>query len=219
MKANESFWAKRFHMHGHTGWADPVIYAYDQQERLALIKAAIATLPIQGGNALDFGCGTGDFSKLLLSMGFDVCGFDPFANPHLQTGHFTFAKKLSEITLPDHSGNLAIAITVLDHILDEGELLAAMKNIQSHLKSGAPLLMLEYALDSATDRQTYGLKNAYQSFRTLAEWKSLLERSSFQIEKITPMPHPVFCPSHGYRAYSNGNVVHPRSVSLELWRL
>jgi hypothetical protein len=82
-----------------------------------------------------------------------------------------------------------------------------MKNIQSHLKSGAPLLMLEYALDSATDRQTYGLKNAYQSFRTLAEWKSLLERSSFQIEKITPMPHPVFCPSHGYRAYSNGNVV------------
>ncbi len=101
------FWNERLVKFGHTGWADPVIYAYDQQERLALIGAAITKLSIKRGSALDFGCGAGDFSKLLLSNGFNVCDYDPYVHPIINSASFTYADSFQQIELTDQSKDLA----------------------------------------------------------------------------------------------------------------
>jgi SAM-dependent methyltransferase len=203
MNDSSDFWNRRLIKHGHTGWADQAIYAYDQQERLALVEAAITKLPIQRGSALDFGCGTGDFSKLLLSSGFNVCGYDPNVHPMINSARFTYANSFQQIELTGLSKDLALTITTLDHILDELELLTTLSKIRAFLKPAASFLMLEYALDSPTDRKKFRMeKNSYQSFRLLSEWLELLSKSYFSVEQVLPMPHPIISPSFGYATYS-----------------
>lgn len=57
------YWGERFRRYGHTGWADELIYAYDQSLRLkaidkALTRAKVAVSSVT--HVLDVGCGTGD---------------------------------------------------------------------------------------------------------------------------------------------------------------
>src|ERR1700730_5608731 len=170
MNDSSNFWVQRLLNYGHTGWADPVIYTFDQRERLALIEAAINDSPIRRGVAIDFGCGTGDFSKLLLSMGFTVCGYDPYVRPHINSARFTYADSFQQIKLTSHSADFALSVTTLDHILDKQELSDVLSKLSSYLKPSASFYMLEYALDSAADRDKFGMKNNYQSFRLLSEW-------------------------------------------------
>ena len=223
MNDSADFWKQRLHNHGHTGWADQVIYTFDQQERLARIEAAVNESPIQRGSAIDFGCGTGDFSKLLLSMGFTVCGYDPYVRPLIKSGTFAYADSFHKINLASHSADFVLAVTALDHIIDERELFAVLSTLHAYLKPGASFYMLEYALDSTTERERFGMKNSYQSFRLLSEWRDILGKSLFRVEDVTPMPHPLISPSLGYTAYSRSYLARirrrcPRLPLARVWQ-
>jgi len=167
--------------HGHTGWADSIIYAYDQQERLALISQTVSKRSFGSGSALDFGCGTGDFSRLLLNKGLTVCGYDPFVKPNIRSKKFFYAEKYIDIRFHNHDADLALSVTTLDHILDENELLEGLRHIHSSLKTGGVFYILEYALDSVSDRKKGFQRSGYQAFRTVREWNNLLEQTSFLI--------------------------------------
>jgi SAM-dependent methyltransferase len=151
---------------------------------------------------LDFGCGTGDFSKLLLSLGFRVCGYDPFVKPKIRSRDFVYASEYDQIPFRNHTADLALAVTTLDHILDEQDLQEALTVIRSCLKQGAPFYMIEYALDSAHERSKYALSNDYQAFRTSFNWAALLKQTSFDVLDITQVSHPLISPSTGYIAFS-----------------
>jgi SAM-dependent methyltransferase len=197
----QRFWAERVARAGHPGWNDPVIYAYDQIERLKLIEAMVSASFSPGSCALDFGCGNGDFSRLLLRLGFKVFGYDPFIKPSLRDKNFTYANSyagLSQLSDID----LALSITTLDHILARENARDALVKIRHTLREGGRLYMLEYALDSSTDRETFDLKSDYQSFRTLEDWKDLLESTGFHILSIQSGSHPTLNPSPGYRKYA-----------------
>jgi len=196
------FWTERFETHGHTGWADWVVYSYDQMERLAMIEAALRESPIPVGRALDFGCGTGDFSRLLLKMGFHVCGYDPFVKPTIGSERFHYARSSAHIPFEDGTVDLALSVTVLDHILAIDAVRDALVTIGNQLRVDGVFYLMEYALDSPADREKYGLKNEYQSFRTLEEWTELLLSASFRVLDIVAVAHPVIRPSQGYLAYS-----------------
>lgn len=201
------FWSGRLICHGHTGWSDPVVYAYDQLERLELIKSAILKIPSKDGEALDFGCGTGDFSKLLLSLGYTVCGYDPFVEPSVDSEKFHYAYTYKGISIEKHSAKLALSVTALDHILDQSEFDTALAAIRSCLCAGGAFLMLEYALDSINDRERFKLKNDYQAFRTVEQWQESLGRNQFRVLEISPAPHPAFNPTFEYIAYSRSLLV------------
>lgn len=62
----KEFWLTRYQETGHTGWQDASIHAYDQIERLATVSDKIDSLTLAPLTAIDFGYGTGDFSRLLL---------------------------------------------------------------------------------------------------------------------------------------------------------
>jgi hypothetical protein len=49
-----AFWSERLRAHGHTGWADRVIYAGDQLERLERVRVVLLELSARGGKAPDF---------------------------------------------------------------------------------------------------------------------------------------------------------------------
>jgi SAM-dependent methyltransferase len=207
---NAEFWKSRFARFGHTGWADPVVYSFDQLERLGLIKSAISIQPIRDrGRALDFGCGSGDFSRLLLSMGFTVCGYDPFVQPRIRSARFNYVSTYDQIP-QGHIGALALTVTALDHILGEDDVRHALASIRGWLRDDGVLLMLEYALDSPADRDNLRSRSDYQAFRTLSRWKDLLDETSFRILDVVGVPHPVLCPSKGYKKYCQSRFVRLR---------
>ena len=201
-KAKNLFWYRRLQKHGHTGWADPVIYAYDQQERMAFIKCIISKSEINCGVAFDFGCGTGSFSKLLLDMGFTVCGYDPFVRPDISSPKFSYVSNYNNVNCKIHAADLVLSVTVLDHILDEKELCVTLDFIRGCLKPEGVFYMLEYAINTEADREKFNLNNNYQSFRTFFKWESLLRQHGFKVVESFSVPHPVMCPSDGYIAYN-----------------
>lgn len=215
MNSSVFSWTQRLQRYGHTGWADPIVYAYDQQERLATIKSVMSDHN-QRGRVLDFGCGTGDFSKLLVEMDFEVCGYDPFVKPRINSNKFTYADTYDQIPFKNHSVDIVIAVTVLDHILDKNDIHCALATIRTCLKNEGIAYLLEYALDAENDRDELGLKNCYQAFRTLSEWKYLLQENSFRVEAVTPINHPLINPSEGYKAYSHSLLVQMSRKLLKL---
>lgn len=211
-----SYWTDRFSNLGHTGWSNPVIYCYDQPERLALLETAILKWSSQRGRALDFGCGTGDFSRMLLRLGYEVCGYDPYVRPRLTENTFTYASSYEAISLKEHDTNLVLSITTLDHILEQAAFIRAVKLIRRLLHESGVFILLEYALDSVADREKFGLSNNYQSFRTLAEWEECLSEAGFQIVQVIPAPHPILNPFAGYLSYSQSSIVRLRRLCERL---
>ncbi len=199
------FWKNRYERFGHTGWSDSVIYAYDQLERLELVRRSIAPPP-SGSLALDFGCGTGDFSRLLLSFGFRVCGYDPFIKPSIRSKLFHYARHFNQIPFDPSTVRCVLSITTLDHVLDQGELLNALKVIRHLLRGDGILYMLEYSLDS-THAPNCFRRNEYQAFRRLDEWRSLLSAVDLEVVSCVGAPHPIAAPSKGYLEYANGYAV------------
>ncbi len=201
MTDSAKFWAGRLRDCGHTGWHDPIIYAYDQQERVEIVRSVVQRLAtgLNIKSALDFGCGVGDVSRMLLSMGLEVYGYDPFVVPTLRDGRFHHLSKLAEVTTAMPPVDLAVSVTVLDHILDEEELDAALGVIRD--KTNGPLIMLEYALSDQVERPAGMHRNDYQAFRTVEEWRAVLARHAFRMVEVSGVPHPLTFPSPGYRRY------------------
>lgn len=223
------FWKSRVKLNGHSGWADPIIYAFDQRERLYLVAHTVAGLAAPQLLALDFGCGSGDFARLLLQKGFEVYGYDPFVLPTVRANGFTYIsehERFASLT----TGDLALTVTVLDHILDPVDFVRALTVIQSFLKPSGRAIFVEYALDDTADRDRFCMNNEYQAFRTLTEWKKALDASGLSVLNVTPVAHPSISPSPGYLAYRRCLVVRlmaklprrwlltPLSTALLKWR-
>jgi SAM-dependent methyltransferase len=209
MKNAANFWSERVRNYGHTGWADPVVYAYDQLERLDLITQVVSKLNYPSGLALDFGCGSGDFSRMFLKLGYTVCGYDPFVKPLINSKKFLYADNLKGITFLESTADVALSVTALDHILDEEELNRSLAAVHGCLRPGGAFYMLEYALDPE-DAGKFPAGSDYQSFRSLGNWMQLLQGQSFEIVSSTPVPHPHYSPSKGYTAFTRNVFVRIR---------
>lgn len=198
---NAAFWIDRHDEVGHTGWKDNVIYAYDQLERLAIVSEWVDKLSVYPYLAIDFGCGVGDFSRLLLKKGFKVYGYDPYINPRLNNLDFTYIASKTELErIADNQAGLGISITVMDHILNDCDLLYQLGLLRRMISDSGFLILLEYALDAGEFKES---ASDYQAFRTIDIWERLLMKSGWHIKSLTPMPHPQYSPSEGYLSYKN----------------
>lgn len=196
------YWRQRCRTHGHTGWSDPFIYAFDQEERLRLIEHTLHSLNLPPQKALDFGCGTGDFSRLLLKEGWSVVAYDPYVRPSIEHPHFQYVEHSKDLRLHQGTCHLATSITVLDHILEEAAFQEALYILRSSLADGGHLLLVEYAMDAAGDPEQTPPANSYQSFRDIATWQACLRYAGFEIVKMQSVPHPVLSPSQSCREYA-----------------
>jgi 2-polyprenyl-3-methyl-5-hydroxy-6-metoxy-1,4-benzoquinol methylase len=197
------FWQARHARHGHTGWSDGVIYAYDQLERLALVRGFIERLPSTPRRALDYGCGAGDFSRLLLSSGAQVWGFDPFVEPAIRDPSFSYVATLDAVADLAPDLDVIVSVTVLDHILDEAEILRVLHILRSRIAPSGTLLLIEYAFDAVVTRPA----SDYQALRRLNDWYRLLTLSGWSITSVRPVPTLPESPSAGFREYQRSPVV------------
>ena len=189
------FWRARYQKFGHTGWKNTLIYAYDQQERLHTVSSVIDSLLIDPPAVLDFGCGTGDFSRLLLKKGFDVYGYDPYVRPAISDSNFVYAQTPADLVDSGKVG-LILSITVLDHILNDDELEHTFAFLNEVTAERSHLLLIEYATDEECKSP-----QPYQAYRSLTRWRHILKCSGWHIRSIKPFAHPINAPSPGFQLF------------------
>lgn len=158
MEYAEKFWDLKCLDKGHTDYDDSTIYRYDQPLRLRTIRRMVRQLypqGLKGKNALDIGCGTGDFVQLLLAEGASqVTGVDispkvvevakkrfQAVGARVKIETAAIQKKLFE----QQEVDLVTSITVLQHIIDEKETVEAVRNIAGVLSPNGYFIALEIA--------------------------------------------------------------------------
>lgn len=192
------FWQARFNKYGHTGWSNELIYAFDQQYRLKVFDNWLMNNFRHPSCAFDFGCGSGDFSKLLLEKGWNVTAYDPFVKPKIQHSRFAFQSEFELLEDASGSYDLACSVTVLDHVLDERAFGKYLRGLRSLLTQNGRLFLIEYAVDTVTP------PSSYQAFRPFTQWQKELATANLNLVEAIPLFHPVEAVINSYKKYEKG---------------
>ena len=162
--------------------------AIHMEQRLALrpwlkVKA--------GTRVLDVGCGIGRWSRLLAARGANVTGVDlsptMIAQAQLRaaadgvSGRCRFeVQDLSRLDLAERF-DLVLGVTVLQHILDPGELRAALAAMARHLAPGGRMILLEAAPSAPASRCDSSVFRA----RHRDDYLSLIRDCDLELRTVT----------------------------------
>jgi len=231
------FWNDRAVKYGHTGWADNFIYAYDQQARIIAIESIINSLNIGRQCALDFGCGSGDFSSLLskyfnnvISIDISEKIIDIAKQKYKNLKNISFVKgDIKELEISPNSIGLILSITVLNHIKDDDELAKVLRYFSMALKRDGVLITLEYMPDWENENNV--IISSYLRFTGLNEWLSLFSQNNFYLDKYYNFYHPIEKPCNSYLSYKKNvtklkggvlkciNLIDRKSIDIYLEKL
>jgi SAM-dependent methyltransferase len=190
--ATAGFWEAKYRRDGHTGYDDRRIYRYDQPLRIRRVRRELArTFPggLTGRRGLDVGCGTGDFIQLLVDAGCaSVRGID------ISPGVVEAARRRFG-TLGDRVGvevgalpgaplgrrqfDVVTCITVLQHVVDDGEAVAALRAIAESLTPTGRVIVLEIA----PERAVPALQPDVLRERTRGDWEQLFAVAGLVVER------------------------------------
>ena len=174
----------------------PAFYnrAIDYCQRLAL-EPWLKNL--NGKRVLDVGCGIGRWSHLMALRGADVTGVDLSPTMISQAN-----KRAAEIQVADRCRfrvqNLAeldtdcqyefiLGVTVLQHILEPGSLLMAVKRLSTHLRQDGRIVLVE----AAPSRQVSRCDTPIFRARDLGSYLKLFGECGLRMDDMTgidPMP-------------------------------
>lgn len=180
----EIFWNERCKKFGHTGWADSLLYRYDQPLRLRAIERILSRIAIslnEETRVLDIGCGAGDLIQVLAAKGARVTGID-ISTEVVKRTKMRFkgnervqivTGKVEELDFPSESFDLVTSITVLQHVTEIESFLSAVQNVIKVVKKGGHMLLLELSHYERPEEEPAG----YIAIRTPQEWVSIFKRA------------------------------------------
>lgn len=173
-----TFWNKRFIKAGHTGELNPLLYAYDQPQRLRAIRMSLARAGVSISSTttvLDIGCGTGDVIELFVKMGApEVTGVDISDETIAHTQRrFADCRKVNlsvagieEIPCPAASFDLVVGINILQHLLDDRSFSLGVENAIRVCKEGGHILIMDFSPVRVSNRRP----SPYVIYRTRQEY-------------------------------------------------
>lgn len=190
-----TYWEQRAIRYGRVDRGLPAVCSYGMPR---LYNAAIHTCqrralaPLlaqwRGLDVLDVGCGIGRWSIELARRGNRVVGLDvsetmvALARQNAQQARvecdFTVGSVVSHRF--GRRFDVVLAVTVLQHILDDGELETAIRNLASHLEPGGILALLEVA----PTRLTSGCDSAVFRARPLSTYSAALASAGLEIMQV-----------------------------------
>jgi 2-polyprenyl-3-methyl-5-hydroxy-6-metoxy-1,4-benzoquinol methylase len=197
--ALSAFWDRACLAKGHTGYGDPLLHRYDQPIRLATVGRVLDHLFPQGMSGrvvLDIGCGTGDFIALSRRRGADVMGVD-ISPVVLERARQRFAGDervqlevgaIRDLNLAASSFDVVTSVTVLQHVLDDGEFVRSLQALRETLRPGGRMILLELA---PPHESPVAIKDV-NGFVYLLERPPHAWRSSFERAGLTVVEEPVF---------------------------
>lgn len=182
----QAYWdarAKRYGRFG-VGYHDPGKYLYEERLRWAAFKRVCRVRA--GMRVLDVGCGVGTWSVRLARSGCRVTGteispvFIEMAEQHPLVDYRVGA--VQDLDLPAEEFDLALSVTVLQHVVDDGDLRRALERIHGALKPGGRAAVIEY---SPLEPVALAPSVNYMRSHTRDEWVALFESSGFSLERQT----------------------------------
>jgi ubiquinone/menaquinone biosynthesis C-methylase UbiE len=151
-------------------------------------------------NMLDFGCGCGDFAQYLGGSFNKIFAYDSsseilkIAESRIDRDNI---KIIPSLDLINEKLDLTISVTVLQHIIDNEELLSTIKAIGSKSKGSSYFICLE-----TVKCPKYNLSQpSYLKERDTYDYVYDFEKSGYQIEDILSFYNPYFIPSKSLLAY------------------
>lgn len=198
---DKSYWNERAETYGHTGHAEPFYYCFDQQARLQAVETLILQANIEKGQALDFGCGSGDFTDLLsrhfrTSYAYDISDVmiaqvkKRFSQPAVVA-----SDELKEV-LADRRFDLLLSVTVLQTFSVQ-ELDQTLSLLSAHLSEKGLFIAMEFFTTAALNRQLGETK------ATAEEWRELLKKHGLKIASLPGFINPHLAPSKSWDSYNN----------------
>lgn len=147
---NKDFWTQRVEKYGHTNWADLSIFAFDQPLRSKVInylKEQYST-SFKGGVILDFGCGEGDHVKAIAGDYKNIILFDPCKAVLEKAmdnvpGYTKAYDSYEQLFLEKSQYSTILSITVLQHILIDGELNKVLDYFNKQMTEDGIIILME----------------------------------------------------------------------------
>jgi SAM-dependent methyltransferase len=163
------YWEARARRFASVGEGLAAVCSYGMPEfynRAIHLNQRIALAPwlkvLPGTRVLDVGCGVGRWSRILAGRGAQVTGIDisptmvdqarrRAAAAGLQDRCRFLVADSSELHLPERF-DFILGVTVLQHILDPGRLLDAVRSLAAHARPAGRIVLLEAAPVCDTQR-------------------------------------------------------------------
>lgn len=209
--SSAAFWSQRVRRYGHTGWSDAATYAYDQRLRLKAVSWLLKPMSA----ALDYGCGVGDFCALLATRAQRVVGHDLSRDALLRAArrHPSTAIRYEPVAQAVWSQryDLILSITVLQHVVDDGELQSLLQHCADALQPDGRMIVLETLADETRD-------GGYLKRRTRAALVDAFAQAGLSLQSRRGFYHPTECPTPAFTAYRRRFVVRLLS-RLAGWKL
>lgn len=194
MQSIKDYWDARANEIGHTGWNSP-FYKLDQFSRLTHVRRVIGRILAQTNSKhsfkfLDFGCGTGDFSQMMQSLGGSGIGVD--ISPAIVT--MARNKNLSGVEfktdLPSGKEvggfDIILAVTVFQHILDDENLLKVLDKLKHLCNEKAHIIIIE-KVDVKTNFAN-AASSEYLRARCKEDWDQIINKAGLKIKKTDYYP-------------------------------
>lgn len=198
-----AYWDNIARKYKTTGYSDFSISYFDQLMRLKVFELLIkkylagATLKM---NMLDFGCGCGDFAQYFSSTFNKIYAYDS-SSEILKIAESRIAsdnvKVIPSLNLVDEKLDLTISVTVLQHIIDDEELLSTIRDIGSKSNDNSYFLCLE-----TVKCPDYNISQpSYLKEREADNYVRVFEKSGYRVEDVLSFYNPYFIPSESLLFY------------------
>lgn len=211
------FWSERVRRYGHTGWSDAAVYAYDQRLRLVALRQWLDAQEFpRDAAALDFGCGSGDFSALLAERFDSVLGCDlspavlAVAARRKASPRIRYTADADAALTQRYA--LILCVTVLQHVVDDAELQVLLQRFAAALQPDGQVVVLETFAAGPT------AANGYLKRRTLESLVAAFAAAGLALRSQRGFYHPSESPTAAFLAYRRRPLVRLLS-RLAPWRL
>lgn len=200
-----SYWQGRADKYGHTGWSDHSTYYYDQNLRIKAIKSLVDELRFAPKIALDYGCGTGEFTEVLSERCFGVLGVD-IAKVVIKKAGALNSNPNVKFSLHDEDVfntkyGLILCVTVLQHVVDDTQLLELVTKFRKSMTPCSQLVLLE---SFSSDDEEEG---SYIKLRRYDDFLKIFEGLGFKLKSVSNFYHPVLFPTKSFVKYKSNFIV------------
>jgi ubiquinone/menaquinone biosynthesis C-methylase UbiE len=181
---DREYWEERARRYGRAacGCLDPIEYEYEERLRWDAFRRLV---PLHASwRVLDIGCGVGTWSRRIAAFGCRVTGADfsaemiRMATPAERVEFIVGSAQ--DLALPDRSFDLALSVTVLQHITWDSELQRALANVRRMLKADGRFFVIEYSPQHPPPRPAGA---SHMQYRSGEEWVHLCSSAGFELTR------------------------------------